>query len=67
MEESKTCIYCKEAMTYGPRTQVVSTTSTTTKGGKAGGRQHVSYVVYCWYCPMKDDNCDIVLDTITLQ
>ena len=61
MEESKTCIYCKEAMTYGPRTQVVST-STTMKDGKVG-RQHVSYVVYCWYCPMKEDNCDIVLDT----
>ena len=51
MKESPQCIYCEEIMTYGPRTQVVATRD-----------KSVTYILYCWSCPMEDDNCDVVFD-----
>ena len=59
MEESKKCIYCKENMVYGQHTQVMW--DDITKCGKRISKS-VTFVMYGWRCPMKDDNCDIVLD-----
>ena len=60
-ESSKKCIYCKKIMIYGPRPQIMCTYIM--HEGRMVVRQSVTYIVYCWSCPMEDDNCDIVLDT----
>ena len=60
MEESKKCIYCKEIMTYGQRPQILSTY--VMNEGRMVIQKSITYIVYCWSCPMEYDNCDIVLD-----
>jgi hypothetical protein len=59
MEEIRKCIYCNEVMTYGLQPQIIS--SNIKKGEKYIDKS-VNFKLYGWCCPMKNDNCDIVLD-----
>jgi hypothetical protein len=52
---NKTCIYCKEPMSYGLQRQVMSRTID-------GIRKQIIFMQYGWKCSMKDDDCDIVFD-----
>jgi hypothetical protein len=60
MEENRKCVYCKEIMTYGPQTQVCSTTII--KDGKRINHRE-TFIEYGWRCSMKKDDCDVVFDT----
>ena len=59
MEQNKICTFCNKQMIYGKRTQVLS--KHVYKNNEYISKS-IKFDIYCWYCNMEDDMCDIVLD-----